>query len=294
MPELPEVEAIRRHLATKVMGVGIQCVTVHRRDVVRDAFGRRRGRIDAGSLGVGRRIEDVDRRGKQLILRIEGGVAIVIRLGMSGRVDLHPSGTRIQTPHRHVVWTVAPIGSSHRCRMEFVDPRRFGGVHLATDAEDLDRRLLATLGPEAHLIDVRTLESRLARTNRAIKVALLDQKLIAGIGNIYADEALFGAGLHPTQPAATLTQCQVERLARQIRWVLQAAIEAGGSTIQSHSLPDGRAGTFAEVHRVYGRAGRPCRACGATLRHLVLAARSTTFCPQCQPSDATSGRTSKS
>ena len=185
-------------------------VAIHRRDVIRDLQGRRRGRIDPTLMGAGRRIESMDRRGKQLILRFSGGSAALIRLGMSGRVDLQPHGSRSAPPHRHVVWMLR-TSEGARVRMEFIDARRFGGVHIAASHADLQNRLLARLGPEAHQIDGEELLERLHRTTRSIKVAILDQTVLAGVGNIYADEALFQSKIHPTQPACTLTKSQSTR-----------------------------------------------------------------------------------
>ena len=282
MPELPEVEAIRRHLASTLTNMSIDRASVRRRDVVRDLAGRRRGRLHLADLGVGRRIAMVDRRGKQLIIRLEGGGGIVIRLGMSGRLELHPRGSRSTSPHRHVVWTLRGEAASLETRLDFIDPRRFGGVHLAQSPSDLEERLLAGLGPEAHTIAPETLYDRLRRTSRSIKIAMLDQSVIAGVGNIYADEALFGAGIHPTQPANTISPSQANRLASALVMILQAAIEQGGSTIQSHTLPNGAVGNFASHHKVYGRVGLPCTRCGDSLERIVLGGRSTTFCSTCQ------------
>ncbi len=282
MPELPEVEAIRRHLASTLTNMSIDRASVRRRDVIRDLGGRRRGRLHPADLGVGRRVEMVDRRGKQLIVRLEDGIGIVIRLGMSGRLELHPRGSRSTSPHRHVVWMLRGAGTSPETRLDFIDPRRFGGVHLAQSPSDLEERLLAGLGPEAHTIAPETLYDRLRRTSRSIKTAMLDQSVIAGVGNIYADEVLFAAGVHPNQPANTISRPQVKRLADALRVILQKAIEQGGSTIQSHTLPDGGVGNFASHHKVYGRGGLPCTRCGDSLDRVVLGGRSTTFCATCQ------------
>ena len=181
-----------------------------------------------------------------------------------------------------MVWTLRGKATPWETRLDFIDPRRFGGVHLAQSPSDLEERLLGRLGPEAHTIASETLYDRLRRTSRSIKVAMLDQSVIAGVGNIYADEALFRAGVHPTQPADTITASQANRLADALVVILQDAIEQGGSTIQSHTLPDGGIGNFALHHKVYGRGGLPCTRCGDSLDRVILGGRSTTFCPTCQ------------
>lgn len=281
MPELPEVEAIRRTLSPEVVGAPIRGVRILRRDVVRDRRGRRRGRLDPVHAGAGLRIERVDRRGKQLILGFEGGSGLIVRLGMSGRVDLWKGRVRRTPPHRHLVWVLGSDERSER-RLGFVDPRRFGGIHLYESPADLDERLLGNLGPEATSIDPGVLESRLGRTTRAVKVALLDQSVVAGLGNIYVDEALHRALINPTQPADRIDSNGIEMLARSIRSILQEAIDAGGSTLRDHRLPSGQEGRYRDAHQVYGRATEPCPRCGTSLTEIRLSARSTTFCPSCQ------------
>ena len=166
--------------------------------------------------------------------------------------------------------------------LEFIDPRRFGGIHLAHDAGDLEGRLLGRLGPEGVEITGPMLLERLGRTRRAVKTALLDQSVVAGVGNIYADESLHAARIHPSRPGSSITPAETDRLANAVRSVLVRAIDAGGSTIRDHRLPDGSEGGFATRLAVYGRAGSPCERCGATLRETRISARSSTWCPSCQ------------
>ncbi|MEE2972098.1 MAG: bifunctional DNA-formamidopyrimidine glycosylase/DNA-(apurinic or apyrimidinic site) lyase [Planctomycetota bacterium] len=282
MPELPEVEAIRRTLAPELIGASIHRVRIQRRDVVRDRTGRRRGRLDPVHLGDGLRIDRVDRRGKQLILGFENGSGLVLRLGMSGRVDLWSGRIGRTPPHRHAVWVLQSDHRSER-RLAFVDPRRFGGIHLYGSSSDLEDRLLGGLGPEATSIDSRELQARLGRTTRAIKIALLDQSLIAGLGNIYVDEALHRARINPTGRADRLDSPRIVDLARCVRTILRRAIDAGGSTLRDHRLPSGEEGGYRDAHQVYGRGTSPCPRCGTSLIEIRLAARSTTFCPSCQP-----------
>lgn len=280
MPELPEVESIRREIAPRIEGAVLSNVKIRRRDVLRDSRGRRRGSIPEEHLGVGARIHRVGRRGKQLTLEFSSGVAAVVRLGMSGRVDVVENARPIPR-HQHVLWTFeTPAGPP--VQLGFVDPRRFGGVHLAADRSDLERRLFGRLGPEATTIGVRELVPRLRRTSRALKSAVLDQAVLAGVGNIYADESLHRALLSPERPANELERHEVDRLCRAIRTVLRRAIDAGGSTLRDHRLPDGRPGEFTASHQVYGRAGLDCPRCGDVLVGVVLGGRGTTFCPSCQ------------
>lgn len=283
MPELPEVEAIRRQLAVSILDRTVERVRVHRRDVVRDTRGRRRGRLADPQLGVNRRIRRVDRRGKQLIIEFDRGHGLVIRLGMSGRIEVGDAGRRRSVPpHRHLTWTIAGGSSRSTLRMEFIDPRRFGGIHLFESPEDRDQRVLGNLGPEATLIDGKALGGRLKASRRAIKAVLLDQKVLAGIGNIYADESLFRSGIRPERPASDLNEQDLERLAMSIRTTLDHAIDAGGTTLRDHRLPDGSAGTFSDVHLAYGRSGQPCTHCRKPMSSGIIAGRSTTWCESCQ------------
>ncbi|MBQ72472.1 MAG: formamidopyrimidine-DNA glycosylase [Planctomycetaceae bacterium] len=280
MPELPEVESVRRSLDPVIGGLDLIRVRIGRRDVVRDSRGRRRGAIDPTNLGVGSRVTQVDRRGKQLVIRFENGSATVVRLGMSGRLEI-PLGQGSIPPHRHVIWTFGGT-NSEPVRVWFVDPRRFGGVHLAQTPEDLTNRLLAGLGPEAPHVRPKEIADAFGRTQRATKIVLLDQRVIAGIGNIYADEALHQAGIHPARPAADLDGSELRRLCGAIRKIMDSAIKAGGSTLRDHRLPDGSPGGYRDQHRVYGREGASCPSCETTLEGMRLGGRSTTYCPQCQ------------
>lgn len=283
MPELPEVEAVRRQLAASILGRVVERVRVHRRDVIRDPKGRRRGRITGEELGVDRKIRRIGRRGKQLVIGFEGDHGLVVRLGMSGRIEVGDLALRRRVPpHRHVTWTIAGDSGRPCLRVDFIDPRRFGGIHLFESPEDRDQRVLGGLGPEATLIDGKALGDRLRGSRRAIKAVLLDQQAVAGIGNIYADESLFRAGIQPHRPACDLTDRDLERLARCIRTTLDRAIKAGGTTLRDHRLPDGSTGTFSDGHLAYGRSGQPCTRCGTPMNGSIVAGRSTTWCESCQ------------
>ncbi len=283
MPELPEVETVRRGLAPIVGRRVVRC-DVRRRDVVRDrtidAPNPRRGPIDPVHLLRGSTIVDLLRRGKQLALIGRDDIghdrAIVLQLGMSGRVMLTDEPRITPAAHVHVVWTL-DSGS----RVVFRDPRRFGGVVLHASRASLERAWSA-LGPDAAAVTAKELGAALSGTTRSVKAALLDQRLVAGVGNIYADESLFEAGIHPAARACDLRPARAGRLAAAIRSVLSRAIEARGSTLRDYRDPRNRAGSAQLLHRVYARGGRACPTCGSTIETARLAQRSTCWCPNCQ------------
>jgi formamidopyrimidine-DNA glycosylase len=282
MPELPEVEQIRRSLEPAVLGGLIASAKALRRDVIVAGNGSTTARIRPGELLAGSRIARLHRHGKNLAIIADTGKVICIHLGMSGQLRWIAGNANQPTlDHVHVMWTVRRGRSTGR--LIFRDPRRFGGLWLFDSLEQLMERRLGLLGPDALTIDGRVLGSRLNGSSRAIKAALLDQAVIAGVGNIYADESLFRAGIHPATPARRLAASHLDALAAEVVGVLQAAIDSGGSTIRSYVDSTGQGGTFADQHMVYGRAGQPCLACGVTLRHTTICQRTTTFCTGCQP-----------
>lgn len=274
MPELPEVESVRRAL-TPVVGVPITGVRVARRDVVRDDLARRRGRLDPAALLAHDRIASTARRGKQLALIGASGRVVLVHLGMSGQVQVLDPGQAAGT-HAHVLWT---LGDGRR--VVFRDPRRFGGIWLLPDEAALEGRW-SELGQDGLGITGPQLASVLGLSQRAVKAALLDQAAVAGVGNIYADESLFAASIAPTRPCASLDPEEWDGLAAAVRTVLAAAVEARGSTLRDYRLPDGSAGGAAVTHRVYARGGLPCPVCGGMISRCVLVQRSTCWCPACQ------------
>lgn len=273
MPELPEVETVRRGLAP-LIGVPIASVRVARRDVVRDHTGRRRGRLDPAHLLADERIGSIERRGKQLALVGAGGPVVLIHLGMSGQVLVGPDGPA--APHTHVVWTL-----KDGRRIAFRDPRRFGGVWLLPGTAALEDRW-RSLGPDGLSVLGENLRDALGGSRRAVKAALLDQRAVAGVGNIYADESLFEAGIAPARACVTLAPDDWNRLAAAVRRVLTRAVRDGGSTLRDYRKPDGSAGGAVARHRVYARAGKACVRCGGPVAGAVLAQRSTCWCPACQ------------
>lgn len=273
MPELPEVESVRLALSP-LIGRAVEGVRVARRDVVRDGAGRRRGRLDPADLLVGDRVASLERRGKQLAIVGRSGRAVLVHLGMSGQVLVNPGDA--MPGHRHAAWTVAGVGE-----VVFRDPRRFGGLWLLASRAALNARWDA-LGVDGLLVTGQDLSRALGRSRRAVKAALLDQGAVAGVGNIYADEALFAAGVLPQRACETLTADEWGRVADAVRAVLALAIDAGGSTLRDYRRPDGSAGGAKRGHRVYGRKNEPCVVCSTPIRAETLAQRTTCWCPRCQ------------
>jgi formamidopyrimidine-DNA glycosylase len=222
-------------------------------------------------------IERLERRGKQLAIVSASGPALLVHLGMSGSLRAAaPGAAPARADHIHASWVL-----DSGWRVDFRDPRRFGGIWTFADFGEVLERW-ESLGPDGLRVTGAQLRARCGRSRRAIKAALLDQGVVAGVGNIYADEALFAARIHPGMPAAGLTPAQFAALAAAVRRVLRGAVAAGGSTIRDYIDARGRAGRAQERHAVYGRAGRGCVACGVVLESSELAQRTTVYCPRCQ------------
>jgi len=273
MPELPEVETVRRSLAPRIVGrriVGVVAEPVALRMGVDPPAWR--GLAGPAPLSALRR------HGKYLIAEV-GAAAAVLHLGMSGRLVLeepHAPGAR----HTHL-----RLRFEHGIELRFVDPRRFGMAVVVPRGELARFAPLAALGVDALDDDAEATLLAAARSSRApVRALLLDQGVLAGVGNIYANEALARAGIHPLRVASGLSRARVRRLAAAVREVLADALAAGGTTLADGGFADaaGASGTFAVSLDVYGREGEPCRRCGTRVRRLVSAGRSTYFCPRCQ------------
>ena len=279
MPELPEVETVRRGLEQRFVGRLIERVEVGRERTVRRTS--RRAVID-GLTGV--TALAAQRRGKYLICPLDSGDTMMIHLRMSGRVLIAPTSTP-RPPHTHVVLHLAGAAAEE---LRFVDPRTFGEVVVYDpDNAAVEMPELARLGidPITDGLSRVQLDGLMRLRSRQLKAMLLDQSVIAGIGNIYADEILHAARLRHDRLSNSLTSTQITRLHRAIHATLQAAIEAGGSTLSDTQYVDiaGEGGWFQISHRVYDREGQPCISCGrAVIRKVIAAGRSTSFCPRCQ------------
>lgn len=286
MPELPEVETIRRMLEPVLSGSRLLMVLPGEHpEVVLMPWPLFQRAVR------GRRIEQLERRGKYLALRLDTDQRLVFHLGMTGELRL----SRPEAPvsrHCHVALVVRPAlpmppalaDRRGRLAVRFVDVRRFGHVALLSPAEWA--ALSGRLGSEPldPALTPQHLWERLRTHRMALKAALLDQSVVAGIGNIYADEALFVAGLHPARRTDTVTLEEAERLLAALRRVLSAAIASRGTTIRDYRDAQGQRGGYQRQLQVYGRPpGAPCPHCGTSLERLRLAGRSTTFCPRCQP-----------
>lgn len=275
MPELPEVETTRRHVADALAGRTIVAVSVRRERMVR----RQARRSDFRDRLVGRPVASVGRHGKFLMTLLEGDITWVTHLGMSGRVSLAPAAEP-EAPHTNVV-----VRLDDGVEFRLVDPRTFGFV-AAFLPEELAESSIGALGPDA--LDGLPRSPELARRMEGrsvpIKPLLLDQRFLAGLGNIYADEVLHRAGVHPARPAGSLTPEEVKRIRGAIRPVLEAGLRHGGTSLDdlAYLLPDGRAGEYVSRLRVYGREDEPCRSCGTPVRRAVLRQRSTFWCEACQ------------
>jgi len=270
MPELPEVETLVRQLSRQLTGRRIRHVELRRPDVL---WGDDR---PACVLLRGRRITRVSRRGKRIILSLADQTQLIVHLGMTGRLTWAPAD-QPYAAHTHLCLEFA--GQTRQLR--FVDPRRFGNVWIARADGRWIGPVPSPLGPEPLEMTVGQFVG-LCKRRRAVKAMLLDQRMIAGIGNIYCDETLFRARIHPTTRADRLDRRTVMRLRRALRAVLSEAIEARGSTIRDYRQSDGSSGRFQNRHRVYGRAGLPCRRCQGKIDRMVVAGRGTYYCTRCQ------------
>lgn len=272
---MPEVETVRRAIHPQLVGRRVEAARIcHPRTARRHARS-----ADVEDRLVGRRVVGTDRIGKFLILRLDADLTWVIHLGMSGRIRLVPS-RHPHEPHTRF-WAETDSGPALR----FVDARTFGFVAVFT-SEEMTSSSLTKLGPDAwkELPTAGDLGERMRGRSIAVKSLLLDQRFLAGLGNIYADEVLHRAGIHPARTAGSLTGPEIGMLHSRVTPVLRDGIRRGGTSLDdlAYLLPDGRAGGFLEYLRAYGREGRPCRSCDTPIRRIVIRARSCFFCPRCQ------------
>jgi formamidopyrimidine-DNA glycosylase len=269
LPELPEVETTRRGIAPHLVGHRITGV------VVREGRLRWPVPADLRAILCGQRVRDVRRRGKYLLLDCTDGT-LILHLGMSGSLRVVARGL---PPRQHDHLDIEVGESVLRLR----DPRRFGSVHWTT-ADPASHPLLARLGPEPleRGFDGGFLHAAARRRRVSVKALLMDSHVVVGVGNIYANEALFRAGIRPGRRCDRLTREECRRLAVSVRSVLAQAVEQGGTSLRDFVREDGRPGYFVQELRVYGRGGLPCAVCGTTLKETRQGQRSTVYCPRCQ------------
>jgi len=291
-PELPYLETVKRGLAPVLEGATIACVTLNRPDLrfpIPEHFAKRL---------TGQRFSGLSRRAKYILADLENGDVLIAHLGMTGRFVIErPSGAA--TPgefyydaprdpvHDHVIFDL-----SGGVRVIYNDPRRFGFMDLVARSQLAEHRSFRDLGlePLGNELTGQRILSLFEGKLTSFKAALMDQRLIAGLGNIYVCEALFQAGLHPERMAGSLRPSEAELLSDRIRAILTKAVELGGSTISDFVHTDGASGGFQEEFAVYDRGGQPCRVCATPISRIVQSNRSTFFCGICQPKDVTGRR----
>lgn len=272
MPELPEVETIRRTLGPLVVGRTVVAVDVRRRDL------RRKIATSFECALLGKTIVGADRRAKYLLLRLDDGRAWVVHLGMSGRLlRLAPDEPYQEARHQHVVVTL-----DDRARVVFRDPRRFGLMEII---DPDDSPMLADIGPEPMdrmLFTGEYLAALRVGTRRSIKDVLMDQHVVAGLGNIYVNEILFLSGVRPTRRLARLSRAECDAIVKATRTIIAEAIEHRGTSVSDFLDGIGRPGAYQWRRRVYDREGQPCPVCGRSIRVRRIAQRSSFFCERCQ------------
>jgi len=268
VPELPEVETIRAQLEPRLVGRTLGLVSI-----LDDRLTRPHDPREVAAELEGARVEAVERRGKYLVLRLDSGAALLVHLRMTGSFGFEP------TTHERAVLELE--GGE---RLVYRDVRRFG-TWLVLDAIELEPYLARKNGPEplSPRFTAAWLATRLSRRRAALKAVLLDQRVVAGLGNIYADEALWRARLSPLCPASSVGPDEVPRLQRAIRSALRTGIARQGASLRDYAAPDGSEGAMQEEFRVYGREGEPCPRCGTPIAKARVGGRGTWYCPRCQP-----------
>jgi formamidopyrimidine-DNA glycosylase len=285
MPELPEVETIRLRLEPHVVGRRFEQVEIHDSRLVRPF----EPTAVAAELE-GERVRALDRRGKYLIVRFDSGRALLIHLRMTGSLRHATPGSLPDDPHRRAV-----VKLDDGSDVAYRDVRRFGTWHLL-EPDEVEPYLVQRLGSEPleRGFTARRLAERLQGRRAPIKAALLDQRTVAGLGNIYVDEALWRAQIHPLRPAAELDAEEIAKLVRGIKDALRAGLARQGASLRDYSTPDGRRGRMQEEFRVYGREGEPCPRCGTPIEKIRAGGRGTWYCPSCQAATRSASRPSRS
>jgi formamidopyrimidine-DNA glycosylase len=272
VPELPEVETVVRDLRPFLTGCRIASIASSRKAL------RKPWKKQWNATLRNLTINAVERRGKWIVCHLDGERRLVFHLGMSGQLKVVDAAAERES-HTHLIFD---FGDGSR-QLRFRDIRRFGSATLYETTAALETFFTrAKLGPEPFVLDAAYWREQLANTSRSLKAVLLDQRVVAGVGNIYADETLFQAKLHPQILGRVLDAAAADRLRRAITTVLTRAIECRGSSIRNYVGGDGLQGGYQQEFRVYGRTGEPCNRCGTAIERIRLAGRSTHYCPQCQ------------
>jgi len=276
MPELPEVETLRRLLEPLLLGRRLERVAIEDRRLPAPRDPRSVARALRGE-----RVSRLGRRGKYLLVGFESGRTLLVHLRMSGSLRLFAAGPLPDDPYRRAL-----VRLDDGASLAYRDVRRFG-TWILLDAAELAPYLAARLGPEPldPSFRPRELAALLAARRAPVKAVILDQRTLAGVGNIYADEALWRARLNPRREARSLDPGELARLHRGIRAALLRGLKRQGSTLRDYALPDGRPGAMQQEFKVYGRTGEPCERCGTPIERIRVAGRGTWFCPLCQPGE---------
>jgi formamidopyrimidine-DNA glycosylase len=273
VPELPEVETIRTHLAPLVEGRRFEQV-----EILDSRLTRPHDPREVAAELDGEEVAALERRGKYLVVRFETDRALLIHLRMTGSLQHAPEGTLGEDPYRRAV-----VNLDNRSDVAYRDVRRFG-TWLLLEPGELEPYLAVKNGPEplGKGFTARFLRERLAKRKAPVKAALLDQRTVAGLGNIYVDEALWFAGLHPHTPAGSLDESETRAVHRGIRRALERGIARQGATLRDYRTPDGGSGSMQHEFNVYGREGEPCPRCGSPIEKTRAGGRGTWYCPSCQ------------
>ena len=284
MPELPEVESVRRQLEPTLVGRRFERVSIDDPRLVRP-----HEPAEVAAELEGEHVVAVERRGKYLVVRFESGRVLLIHLRMTGSLLSAASGSLPDDPHRRAV-----VNLDDGSDVAYRDVRRFG-TWLVLEPGEAEPYLAARVGDEPLdvLFTAARLGERLAGRRTSLKAALLDQRTLAGMGNIYVDEALWRARLNPLRPASGLDRNELRRLHRGIRAALEHGLARQGSTLRDYRLPDGSGGSMQNEFRVYGRRDEPCDRCGTLIARTQVAGRTTWFCPTCQPAQAARSSSSR-
>lgn len=273
MPELPEVETIKRTLQHLVIGKTIEDVTILWGKIIKHPDDQ----LEFKTMCLGQTIQTIERRGKFLKFILDDYV-LVSHLRMEGRYMLQEKHEPYDK-HTHVVFSF-----TDETELRYMDVRKFGTMHLFPKGKEETCEPLAKLGVEPFSKEFTpdVLKEAFQKTTRTIKAALLDQSIVVGLGNIYVDEALFRARIHPTTKASRLSKQKIKKLHDEIILTLQEAVDKGGSTVRTYVNSQGDMGMFQLEHYVYGKKGEPCKVCGTTIEKTVVAQRGTHYCPKCQ------------